>query len=110
MSGKACLGLRGLGRRKAIGETLDSEIRRSILGGEIAPGDPIFVDALAQRFAVSRVPIRDALRVLEGEGLVHSEPHHGYSVAVLSISELIELQAHRDTTVEALSGLILEDD
>lgn len=62
-----------------------------ILQGEIKPGAMISLEDIASRFGVSRVPVRDAMRILEGEALVVSMPHVGYRVARLDISELEEI-------------------
>lgn len=50
-----------------------ARIREAILAGELAPGQRLSVDALAQEYGVSLMPIRDALRQLELEGLVETE-------------------------------------
>lgn len=62
-----------------------------IISGELADGTPLRQDALAADFGVSRIPIREALSRLEGEGLVASFPHRGYVVTALSRDEIIEL-------------------
>ncbi|GAB3908900.1 hypothetical protein GCM10029964_109490 [Kibdelosporangium lantanae] len=72
------------------------ELRRLILTGEMAAGAPIRQDALAERFGVSRVPLREALRTLEGEGQVTYRPHHGYQVANLSMADLLEVYRIRE--------------
>jgi len=45
-------------------------LRRAIAEGELAPGDRIGQDAAAARIGVSLIPVREALRALESEGLV----------------------------------------
>ena len=56
----------------------------------IKPGDYLREQTLAEEFEVSRTPIREALRKLETEGLVHSEPRLGMRVRVLDYSEVID--------------------
>ena len=68
-----------------------TELRRAILRGQLKPGDPIRQDAFAQRLGVSRVPVREALKILEGEGLVDYTVHRGYQVASLDYEEVAEL-------------------
>ena len=68
-----------------------AELRRSIIAGELLPGQPLRQDALAERFGVSRVPVREALKVLESEGQVTYEPHRGHRVATLSLADLLEV-------------------
>ncbi len=72
------------------------ELRRLILTGEMAAGAPIRQDALAERLGVSRVPLREALRTLEGEGQVVYRPHRGYQVADLSLDDLLEVYRIRE--------------
>ncbi|MET8508994.1 GntR family transcriptional regulator [Streptomyces sp. NPDC004787] len=68
-----------------------AELRRAITTGELRPGDPIRQDALAARLDVSRVPLREALKALEAEGLVVHHVHRGYYVAELSLGDLEEI-------------------
>ncbi|MGW5419431.1 GntR family transcriptional regulator [Streptomyces sp. NPDC003943] len=67
------------------------ELRRAITSGELRPGDPIRQDTLAARLDVSRVPLREALKTLEAEGLVVHHVHRGYFVAELSLADLEEI-------------------
>ncbi len=77
-------------------EAVLAELRRVIATGQIAPGAPIRQDALAEQLGVSRVPVREALKILEGEGQVHYEPHRGYTVAELSAADLDEVYRLRE--------------
>lgn len=63
------------------------ELRRSILAGELAPGSRLVEDRLAERLGVSRNPVRDAIRVLAGEGFVEVAPRRGAFVTRLSAQE-----------------------
>ncbi|MFC7931183.1 GntR family transcriptional regulator [Streptomyces cinereoruber] len=72
------------------------ELRRAITTGELRPGDQIRQDALAARFEVSRVPLREALKALEAEGLVVHHIHRGYFVAELSLADLEEIYRIRE--------------
>lgn len=67
------------------------DLRLAILAGDEPPGTVIPIDAVAQFFGVSQIPVREALKVLLGEGLVEHRPHVGYSVAKLSFAEFREL-------------------
>lgn len=66
-------------------------LRRNILEGVLPPGLQVRQEALAEQFGVSRVPVREALRQLEAEGLIHTELHKGAFVSTLSIEEVIEM-------------------
>ena len=72
-------------------ERIAVELRRAMLAGEIAPGAELIQAELAERFAVSRIPIRDALRLLAENGLVEIEPNRGARVITLSAEEVAEL-------------------
>jgi len=64
-------------RTRSLSSVLEGEIERLILSGEIAPGRKINENQLAVRFGTSRGPIREALRTLEGAGLVETIPNRG---------------------------------
>lgn len=66
-------------------------IRDRILCGEYPEGSPLRQDALARALGVSRIPVREALRQLEAEGLVTINPHQGATVSTLSFEEVQEL-------------------
>ena len=73
-----------------------AEIREQLLDGRLAPGGSIRPDALGDELGVSAVPVREALRILEGEGHVHYRPHRGYVVATLDVDDLIEIYRIRE--------------
>jgi DNA-binding GntR family transcriptional regulator len=73
-----------------------SELRRMIRHGELPPGAQLAQEALATRLGVSRVPVREALRILEGEGQVTHTPHTGYAVAKLDFDDLQEIKRLRE--------------
>jgi DNA-binding GntR family transcriptional regulator len=55
-------------------------LRAAILNGEIAPGERIRQEEVAEQFGTSRLPVREALRMLEAEGLTEHEPNKGARV------------------------------
>lgn len=67
------------------------DMRQAILAGDEPPGTLIPIEAVARFFGVSQIPVREALKVLLGEGLVEHVPHVGYSVAKLTFAEFREL-------------------
>jgi DNA-binding GntR family transcriptional regulator len=77
-----------------------AELRRAITTGRLRPGAPIRQDALAEEFEVSRVPLREALKTLQGEGLVTYEAHRGYFVETLSLDDLREVYRIRELLEE----------
>jgi len=66
-------------------------LRERILRGDFPDGEPLRQDALAEELGVSRIPVREALRQLEAEGLVTFSPHRGAIVSSLSLEEIAEL-------------------
>lgn len=72
-------------------ETIVAKIRDDIVTARLEPGAPLRQDELAARFGVSHIPVREALRALEGEGLVEIRPRRGAIVAPLSADEFEEI-------------------
>jgi DNA-binding GntR family transcriptional regulator len=66
-------------------------LKDDILSGALAPGLQIRQELVAERFGVSRVPVREALRQLEAEGLIKSELHRGAFVSKISLDEAEEM-------------------
>ncbi|HAE43997.1 MAG TPA: GntR family transcriptional regulator [Lachnospiraceae bacterium] len=63
-------------------------LRKSILKGELQPGERLMEIQLANKLGVSRTPIREAIRMLEHEGLVVMKPRRGAQVAKITVQEL----------------------
>ncbi|MGH3284579.1 MAG: GntR family transcriptional regulator [Streptosporangiaceae bacterium] len=72
---------------RSLSEQVTNEIRRSILAGGLRPGQGLSLRRLADQLGVSFIPVRDALRVLEAEGLVVNPPGRSASVAPLDLEE-----------------------
>jgi GntR family transcriptional regulator, rspAB operon transcriptional repressor len=71
------------------------QLRDAILGGELAPGEPATQVDLADRLGVSRTPLREALRMLELEGLVVRESNGRFRISPLSIEQIEDLTVMR---------------
>jgi DNA-binding GntR family transcriptional regulator len=69
-------------------EELRQQLSDEIVRGVLPPGAPLDETELAQRFNVSRTPVREALRQLTASGLIESRPHRGAVVAQPSIERL----------------------
>jgi DNA-binding GntR family transcriptional regulator len=82
-------------------EAIRDQLRTAIPQGAAPPGAAIGVDDVADRFTVSRIPVREALKTLVGEGLVSHEPRAGYFVAHLTRAELLELYVVREALESA---------
>lgn len=73
---------------RSVVEQVMTELRRSILSGALAPGRELSLRELAEMLGVSIIPVREALRSLESEGLVLTRPGRSARVAPLDLEEL----------------------
>lgn len=83
--------LRTVAIDRSITEAAIERIRSEILSGRIQPGERIRLRSLEQLLGVSHIPIREALRRLEGEGLVENVPQKGAIATPLWLTELAEV-------------------
>jgi GntR family transcriptional regulator, rspAB operon transcriptional repressor len=81
-------------------EDVYERVRTAILDGELAAGAVMSQVALAEELGISRTPLREALRMLQGEGLVEAEPNRRVRVAPMTPSDLEQLCVMR-VTLEA---------
>lgn len=70
-------------------------IRKKILAGELAPGDRLIEERLTEELAISRPPLREALRLLENEGIIDRLPRRGTFVKTLTDQDVREILAIR---------------
>ncbi len=66
-------------------------LRAAIIKCELPPSERLVIDELARRFEVSIIPVREALRLLQSEGLVVNVPHVGVTVAPVSRESILEV-------------------
>src|SRR5688572_24403654 len=78
-------------RKLSASESVRQQLEHDISNGALLPGDALDEEALAQRFGVSRTPVREALLQLSVRGLVSIAPRTGIYVSRLSIPELANL-------------------
>ncbi|MBA3739494.1 MAG: GntR family transcriptional regulator, partial [Actinobacteria bacterium] len=76
---------------QSVEEVVTTTLRDAILSGELRPGDRLLQEQLAEQLRVSRIPLRDALRRLEAEGLVTMGPRRGAEVASLTTADVSEI-------------------
>jgi DNA-binding GntR family transcriptional regulator len=89
--------LRAVEQPLSLGEQIANQIAEDILQERLKPGDAIPEQHLAQTYHVSRGPIREALRILENEGVVQILPRRGARVTQLSVAEVDEIFVIRAT-------------
>lgn len=79
------------GPSRALSHAIVDQLKQLIYTGEVRPGDRINEAALALRMGTSRGPVREAIKVLAGSGLVTAVPNKGVFVRQLSLREMIEI-------------------
>ena len=89
-------------------------LRADLRDGFLAPGDQVVQETLAERYGISRVPLREALKTLEAEGQVVYHPNRGYFVTELRVTDLLEVYRLRElleaeAIAVAVPSLTLED-
>lgn len=77
--------------KQTITERVHQDLRDSILKGKYQSGQQLLQDELAAHYGVSRIPVREVLIQLAGEGLVSFTPYKGAEVVRLSFAELHEI-------------------
>ncbi len=77
-------------RKHTVSEDVYRALKRDVLTLVHAPGAPLKENELAERYGSSRVPVREACRRLQQEGLVDSVPYKGYFACRISIKEIAD--------------------
>jgi len=89
-------------------EAVLAELRKRLGTGALLPGSKLSPDQLALELGVSRVPIREALMILEGEGQVRYRPRRGFFVAEFSLPDLRDVYRMRELLETEAASLALE--
>ena len=102
-----------LPRQTLVGTAVEA-LRERILSGEFRDNEPLNQVAIAREYAISRIPLREAMRQLEAEGLLTFQPGKGAVISSLSlneIAEVIELRAklEPDLLAKAIPHLTAAD-
>jgi len=79
------------GGHRTLAERAFSALHEGIVSGQLAPGQRLRIDQLAGALDMSHLPIREAIRQLENQGLVQHTPHVGARVTELSLDDLRQL-------------------
>lgn len=88
------------GRRQSTHELVAAVLREAITTGQLKANQPLPQDEIASQLQVSHIPVREALRQLQSEGLVDYQPNRGATVSALEpaeISEIYEIRAILET-------------
>jgi DNA-binding GntR family transcriptional regulator len=94
----------GLGNRRITADYVADALRQAIHSGDLADGAALNQAAIAVHFGVSRVPVREAMRQLQAEGLIDTHAHRLAVVRALDLERLVELYDLR----ALLEGFVLE--
>jgi DNA-binding GntR family transcriptional regulator len=78
-------------KRQNLASMLVDDLRKRLLCGEFSSGTLLRQEQLAQEYGVSRMPVREALRQLDSEGLVIMQANRGATVSELSLAEIDEI-------------------
>lgn len=76
---------------QGLAQVIAEQLKALIYGGDVAPGERLNEAALALRMGTSRGPIREAIRILSGIGLVTAVPNRGVFVRQISVREMLEI-------------------
>ena len=90
-------------RRRTTADTVAHMLRNEIQRGQLPPGTRLRQNEVAQRFGVSTTPVREALALLQAEGLVRIDPHRGALVFHPTVADLRESYEIRGA-LEALAA------
>jgi DNA-binding GntR family transcriptional regulator len=96
------------GRSEPLSKMLSYALETVIVSGELKPGERLNEQQLAQRFGVSRGPLREAVRALEGAGFVEAVTNKGVFVRQLTVLEVRELYDVR-AALFGLAGRLLAE-
>ena len=98
---------------KPLREVIFDTLREAIITGELKPGERLMEVKLAEKMGVSRTPVREAIRMLELEGLVDMLPRKGAHVAELSVKDImdvLEVRASMDSLAAKLAAERITDE
>lgn len=88
-------------RKEPLAQVVKNRLLDDVVSGVYPPGTMISLATLAERYGVSRTPVREALSVLEHEGLVTVFPYQGFLINSASVSELKDLYFMREVVETA---------
>jgi DNA-binding GntR family transcriptional regulator len=93
--------------QKQLWEAVADEVRKQILRGDLQPGTKLGETDLAEKFGVSRGPVREALRELAREGLAVDLPRQGTFVTKPTAADLEELYVVREALEDAAARIAI---
>ena len=98
-------------KNKSLRERILDTLRNAIISGELKPGQTLVETDLATQLGVSRAPLREAIHILNSEGLLESIPYHGTTVKKLTKTDIEELYSLRSVLESfAIQRIIEQED
>ncbi|MDR3564625.1 MAG: GntR family transcriptional regulator [Negativicutes bacterium] len=94
-------------------ESVYQEIKRKIMEGELEPGTHLIIKQIATDYGISDIPVREALKELNAEGLVETIPHVGSRVKSFSIEyikDMLEMREYLEPFAAELAAVNADDD
>ena len=85
-----------------------TRLREEIVNGSIRPGEPLRQADIARRFGISPTPVREALRLLEAEGMIRYSSHRGATATELSEDRIRDLYLLRSSSESLATRLAVE--
>ncbi len=82
--------------QRTLSDFVADQLRQAILSDKIQPGQRLVEQELAENLKTSRGPVRDALKMLESEGLIMRQSHRGAFVAELKPEDVVEIYTLRE--------------
>ncbi|MFJ3929022.1 MULTISPECIES: GntR family transcriptional regulator [unclassified Streptomyces] len=101
-----------VGRLPAVKSKADlvyENLRSAIAEGRLLPGERVNMERLARSYGVSKIPVREAVKRLESDGLVVSRVHAGATVAAVDLREVEGVLLARDAIDGLVAGLAAEN-
>ena len=95
-------------RPLSLSEQIAERLSQEILAGTYQPGQRILEQPIAERFEVSRGPVREALRLLQRDGVIEILPRRGAQVTLLTVKEVTDIFDIRGTLVGLCISLAME--
>ncbi|HME46455.1 MAG TPA: GntR family transcriptional regulator [Syntrophorhabdales bacterium] len=88
--GRPLKGIRAVGKRRPVGEVAYTALREAIVKGDLHPGQRLVESTLSSQMGISRIPVREAIKKLEQDGLVEKLDKRGFIVNNPSREEIEE--------------------
>src|SRR5690625_7588087 len=95
--------------RRSTVEYIADELRSAVMSGQLPPGTQLGEVDLAERFEVSRGPVREALQRLVSEGILHAIVNRGVFVSELTLSDVLDVYRTRSVIERGALEIVLAE-